>query len=330
MAGFLQTYAGMYLSQSLCHSVVAAALADSALVAWHITDPVVRQRFRLIVIVAPVLSFPAYQLMNPERGSIYFRLEALFDVTRWFYLDVFGLFTLWTAALVVMGLTAFVFLVQELVPIIATTVDMLRGGAGEEEDDGEPLTGQDKLDRATEGLPFGRAALTVFEEEEMALFSSTGRNPEVFVSTGIIMELSEPELRAAVAHELAHVQRSRTPFLPLAYLLRVLMFFNPVALIEFRKVAQEEENVCDDMSCRMTGDCEALARAIEHMRPDTDDLEVSIPDRASQIEMRGHDMLLNRRINRMREGAQAGEPGGGWFQFAATLALVLVINYFVV
>ena len=101
MADFLFTYAGMYLAQSLCHSAVAAAVADSSLLAWRIMDPRVKQRFRLIVIVAPVVSFPLYQLINPGRGSIFFRLNALFDVNRWFFLEVFGFFTIWTATLVI-------------------------------------------------------------------------------------------------------------------------------------------------------------------------------------------------------------------------------------
>ncbi|KKL60389.1 hypothetical protein LCGC14_2205820, partial [marine sediment metagenome] len=128
MADFLFTYAGMYLAQSLCHSAVAAAVADSSLLAWRIMDPRVKQRFRLIVIIAPVVSFPLYQLINPGRGSIYFRLDALFDVNRWFFLEVFGLFTIWTATLAIIVLTALIFIVQELIPIVLHLIEVRRTG----------------------------------------------------------------------------------------------------------------------------------------------------------------------------------------------------------
>jgi Zn-dependent protease with chaperone function len=322
----------MYLAQALCHSAVAAAVVDSSLLAWHITEPKVKQRFRLIVIMAPIFSYPVYQALNPERGSLLFRLDALFDVNRWFSLEVFGLFTLWTAALVVMGMTMLVFLVQELIPIVIHMVEVFRADHGEEDEGGPSDEEVERAWKVLEDLPFGSVELNILDDKEMVLFSSTGRRPEVFLSTGMVEEMSPEELRAAVAHELAHIRRSRKPFLTVVYLMRVATFFNPITLIEFRKVAQEEEQVCDDIAVEITGDREALAAAIEHMRPEINELseEKDMTFMASSVELMSHDMLLKGRVTHIRHPRQGVEPGGGWFQLAVTLAVVLVLNYYVV
>ena len=333
MADFLYTYAGMYLAQSLCHSAVAAAVADSSLLAWRIMDPRVKQRFRLIVIVAPVVSFPLYQLFNPERGSIYFRLDALFDVNRWFFLDFFGFFTIWTATIFVIATTALIFLIQEMIPIVLHLVEVRRTGPMESAPE-PPQGARERAMSILGGLQLDDVSLHVLDDDELILFSSTGRFPEVFVSTGMLDEMSPDELKAAVAHELAHIRRSKTPLLMTVYLVRMLMFFNPITLIEFRKVAQEEEKICDDMAVEMTGDREALARAVEHMRPDMEEIAsgaaADITSRTSVVELQSHDMQLRVRVNRMRDPVAHKEPGGGWVQFAVTLAAVVTVNYFVV
>ena len=330
MADFLFTYAGMYLAQSLCHSAVAAAVADSSLLAWRIMDPRVKQRFRLIVIVAPVVSFPLYQLINPGRGSIFFRLNALFDVNRWFFLEVFGFFTIWTATLVILALTALIFIVQELIPIVLHLIEVRRTGPLDAAS-GPPDAAHERAMRILEGLSMDSVVLHMLDDEELILFSSTGGAPKVFLSTGMMDEMTPAEIKAAVAHELSHIRRSKTPLLITVYLVRMMMFFNPITLMEFRKVAQEEEKICDDMAVEMTGDRESLARAVDHMRPKVEDEAAdSFAGRASVVELQSHDMQLMTRVNRMRDPFEHMEPGGGWLQFALTLAAVLVVNYFVV
>ena len=49
----------------------------------------------------------------------------------------------------------------------------------------------------------------------------------------LVGALSVEQLQAALAHEFAHVVRSRRPLLIAVYLLRIVMFFNPVVLVAF-------------------------------------------------------------------------------------------------
>jgi hypothetical protein len=79
MSAFLSGYWGMYVVQAFLHSALSAALVGSSLLAWNVRDPSVKQRFRLIVIFVPLLAFPLYQAISPDRGSVYFRLDALLD-----------------------------------------------------------------------------------------------------------------------------------------------------------------------------------------------------------------------------------------------------------
>ena len=67
ISSIFHAWPGMYLAQSFLHSLIAALIVDTALLAWKIEAPVVRQRFRLLVIVLPIISFPLYQAITPER-----------------------------------------------------------------------------------------------------------------------------------------------------------------------------------------------------------------------------------------------------------------------
>ena len=84
------------------------------------------------------------------------------------------------------------------------------------------------------------------------------------------------------------------------------------------------------MAARVTGDREALARAIEHMRPDIEGIALDestagdLTARATSLELYSLDMQLRSRVNRMRDPFEHKEPGGGWVQFAVTLAAVTV------
>src|SRR5512143_2092508 len=91
ISAFYGSFAGKYVAQSFCHSVIASVIMDQTLRAWKIDDPLVRQRFRLTVVLFPIFSYPLYQTINPDRGSVLFRLDALFDITRWLNMEFWGI-----------------------------------------------------------------------------------------------------------------------------------------------------------------------------------------------------------------------------------------------
>jgi hypothetical protein len=322
------TYIGMYMVQSVCHSFLAAAVADISILAWKIDNPVLKQRFRIMVILLPLFSFPIYQAINPDRGSISFRLEALFDTGRWLNLVLWGKFTLSPLFILILLITALVFLFQEMLPILRHVFESKRT-------ESETVSPHENsaLKKALDSLPGEKPDVIVINNEELILFSSTGREPKVFISTGLLEEFSPEQLQVALAHEAAHIKRSRKPILVMVFIFRVIMLFNPIALIEFRKTVQEEEKICDYIAISMTKKPHVLAEILDKFRSGPGDTRADEPTRLSEmtsaVERYSHDMLMKSRIRQL-EQEPAYNPGEGWFQFLLAVAVIIALNYFIV
>lgn len=331
MNALISSYWGMYAVQTVLHSVIASALVECAFIAWKMRTPYVKQWFRFMVVFLPVVSFPLYQLFVPHRGDMYFRIESLLDSNKWFFLDLWGGIPLLAVFVVALAVTSLIFVIQELVPIVFHLLEQIRGDTEPVAETVEEAVAR-KVSLALEGLPFDQESVEILIDEDLALFSSTGLNPKIYVSTGLIKSFSTEHLQVAFAHEIGHIQRSRRPVLILAYVLRVLMFYNPVAMIEFRRIAQEEEKVCDDIAIALTGKPEALSEAIEMLRPEPEDYSLGESPKkvsiTSALEQYGHDVLLKSRVQRI---AQRSEDDPHWgVPYFVTLTIIISVNYFVV
>lgn len=330
LLAFIDSYPGAYLVQSILHSALAAIIVEVALKTWEIRNPRIRQRFLLVVIVFPVFSFPLYQAIHPGRMSLSFRMEALFDSGRWLHLHLWGIVPVAVIGLLlVCGITSLVFLFQEFLPIVRHTLEA-RNAGGEPE---RPGAEDPDARRVIEMFPGNRPELFVLEDEEAALFSTTGRSGAVYISKGLLRALPPEQLQAAVAHEYAHVQRGRRPVLLILFLLRALLFFNPVALLEFRRIVQEDEKICDDYAAELTGRPAALAEALRRLylaeREEKAGRGKTIMEEMEALESYSHRLHIESRIERLREGVP---PSGRGEWFAAALAgiAVVVMNYYVV
>jgi hypothetical protein len=321
----------MYAVQTVLHSVIASVLVDCALISWGMRTPSVKQRFRFLVIFLPVASFPVYQMISPVRGDVYYRLESLLDSNKWFFLDVGGI-PLIVVFLILLALSTIIFIIQELLPIFFHMLEQLRGAdAPVDEAIDEDL--QLKVAQALEGLPFDEESVDILNDDDLTIFSSTGLNPRIYLSTGLIRSFSTEHLQAAFAHEIGHIQRSRKPVLIIAYILRVCMFFNPIAMFEFRKLAHEEEEVCDDFAVALTGKPRALAEAVDLLRPEPEDYDLGagpggMGTIASSIEYHSHNSLMKSRMLRITQ--QRTDDSSWGVPFLVTMALIVSINYFVV
>ena len=326
------SYWGMYAVQTVLHSVIASVLVDCAYIAWDIRTPYVKQRFRFMVIFLPLALFPFYQLMVPRRGDMYFRLESLLDSNKWFFLELWDGITVFMAFAVLLTISSVIFIIQELVPIVLQMLEQMRADDGPVAEEVEETMTR-KVSKALEGLPFDEKSVEILNDDDLALFSDTGLNPRIYVSTGLITSFNTEHLQAAFAHEIGHIQRTRKPVLIFAYIFRVLMFYNPVAMIEFRKLAQEEEKVCDDIAVVLTGKPVALAEAVDMLRPAPEDYNLGTGHRGvrnivSALEHYSHDALLKSRILRIGQRPQDDSRWG--IPYFVTMALIIGINYFVV
>jgi Zn-dependent protease with chaperone function len=328
----ISSYWGMYAIQTVLHSLIASLISYCALLAWDFKTPHVKQRFFFMVIFLPVISFPLYQMLYPQRGDVYFRLDSLLDSNKWFLMDISGIAPVLALFVVILALTSIVFVVQELVPIALNLLNQPRGGDESDDDEVEEAVVL-KVSEALTGLPLNENSVEIISDDDLVLFSSTGFNPKIYVSTGLITSFSHDHLQAAFAHEIGHIQRSRKPVLLFAYILRVLMFYNPIAMIEFRKLAQEEEKVCDDIAIALTGKPEALAEAIDMLRPATEGPKAGTNSKGVEgvvmaIEDHSHDALLKSRGFRIRHSLDDNPDWG--IPYLVTLVLIICLNYFIV
>lgn len=324
---FFQSQAGMYVAQSFLHALIAVIITDGGMRAWRIEDPAVKQRFRFATVLFPVFSFPFYQLINPGRGSLLFREGALFDSSRWLGMELFGVVPLSPFFLILLAGTALIFFLQELVPVIRHLFEKNQDFFEANDDAGTGI-----VNEALASLPVNRPRVAIIDDDELILFSSTGRKAAVVISTGLLKTLNVEQVRAALAHEMAHIARSRRPVLLAAFLLRMIMFFNPVVLVEFRRAVRNEEKICDDIAVSLTGRPDALAETLKKFYstrkrpPDAvkKPLSTDVP-----LEEYSHDLQLESRITRL-EKAPLQSTGGAWFPFALVLLVMTGVCYFVV
>jgi len=329
LSGFFQSFTGLYMTQAFIHSLVASIVAEIAIKAWDVRNPEVRQRVLLIPVVVPVFLFPLFQLFHPERDSTYFRLGTIFESGRWLGLEMLGTHPVVGVLALVFTITSLVFLFQELIPILrhsseSGTPGKAVGTVGFPEDPA--------VRAAMETLPVIPAVFVV-EDDDFLIYSTTGKGAAVYVSSSLVKTLTEGELRSAVAHEISHVVRSRHPMLVGAYLLRALMFFNPVALMEFRRAAQEEEKVCDEFAVSVTRNRRDLVQALRklYLPPEEPPPPRERRNRktAREIEERSHRLNIESRISRLESG-EDHDSGIRWLVPAVVTAAAVLINYFIV
>jgi Zn-dependent protease with chaperone function len=329
LSGLFGSYPGMYGAQSFFHLLVSATIVGGAIRVWKISDPVITQRFHFLVILFPIFSFPLYQLANPQRGSIFFRQEALFDSNRWLHIALWGKVSLGIFFLFILFFTSMIFLVQELLPVLHHTLESRRERTDEVE-----FCDNSAVVSALADLPGDKPEMLVLDDDENIIFSTTGRKAAVYLSSGLVNTLSEEQIQAAVAHELAHIERSRRPMLFVVFLLRIIMFFNPLVLLEFRRATQDEEKICDDMAVTLTGKPHALAETLRILygeaKEDGKSPEIAgVADLRDSLEKYSHFIHIQSRIDRLEE-SPANERGGAWGIFSLVLVTIVIINYFVV
>ncbi len=329
LSSFLNSYGGMFIVQSFFHALIAAIIVDRAIQAWRIRSPLIKQRFRLIVIMLPILSFPVYQMLTPERGSISFRVEALFDSSRWLNVELWGAIPLSYLFIAMLIITTTIFLFQELVPIIKHAFESKKKSFVKHEVQEPPV-----IKEAVNGLPDDRPEIHLINDDSFVLFSTTGSKPAIFLSTSLMESLNADELRAAFAHEIAHVVRNRMPLLIIAFLLRMIVFFNPVILLEFRRAVQDEEKICDDEAVDMTQKPQVLADALKKIYHKMEGSSIpfsvkSFSEVKESIESYSYNMHIESRVRRLENGL-VKQQGREWAKLLLTGSVVMILNYFIV
>lgn len=328
---FFNSYIGMYIAQAFCHSLIAALIVDRAIQSWGIRSPLIQFRFRLIVLLLPIFSFPLYQIINPNRGTIYFREDtALLDINRWLTVELWGKVSVTLLFFLILSVTTLIFLLQEIIPILrdtynSKTPDTIIKRPAE----------YSVVNEAIQSLPVNKPDIFIVEDNHPLLFSTGGNNTAIYLSTGLVDTLNKDQIQAALAHEIAHIMRRRSPLIWAIFFARVLMFFNPVILVEFRRIIQEDEKICDDIAVSLTQKPLALATTLRELYHTTEGISPiklrNISKVKDALEEYSHNVLIESRISRLEgKGFTYKKEDGEWFKFILTLVTILIINYFVV
>lgn len=257
---FLTSTGGEFLVQSVFHSLVITFIVEALIQIWDISKPSQKLKFYLTILWFPIVSWPIYQLIYPQRGSQAFRDGmVLVDLSRWLRWDMGGLIPLWYIFIFFLAVATFLSIVQELAPELRRLRH--RGQM-------QPVKrGQfPKLDWALGqvAISAARPAPSVFViDHGDPMVQMVGMvHPGITLSPLVLDLLDEEELEGVLAHEMAHLIRgdNRTNWGLL--ILRMLMLFNPVALFVSRRIAQMKEEACDDLAATFTQKPLALASGL--------------------------------------------------------------------
>ncbi|TAL25016.1 MAG: hypothetical protein EPN94_06110 [Nitrospirae bacterium] len=325
---FFDSYIGMFIVQSFLHSFVALVIIEIAFYSWEIRDHLARFRYRLLVLTLPIFIFPVYQLINPDRGSMYFRENtALFNFNKWLAIRMWDIIPLYALFFALLSGTALIFFLQEILPIIRERLPKpnRRPYLIPQRD----INGM--LEDLCKKLGAAKPAVRVLDESYPILFTAGVKNHAIILSKALLEKFTDNQMEGALAHELVHIIRGSGIKTQIIYILRMLMFYNPVSLIEFRRLVQDDEFICDGITVSLTKKPDALASAISafHSHP-KEDKAARLSGVKETIESHSHNLLLKERVLRIQERGVAESPEFGWVKFILTTLIILKINYMVV
>jgi Zn-dependent protease with chaperone function len=246
-------------AQAIFHTLVASLFVEALVRSWRVSAPRQRMVLRLVALAYPLVVVPSFLALFPFRLEEPFHDQgALLVARRWSEVRLLGvgLFDAWLAAFAALG--AFLFL-MDLAPLLR----------GRRRPRPVPVEPDPASAAALAEVPALAAALgaptppvTFLDRDAPVLFCTGVLAPSIVVSRGAIRLLDHEELRAALAHEIAHLSR-RDPAASWAVMgARALLWFNPAFQVLSRALARDAEWLADDRAAAACGDRLALASGL--------------------------------------------------------------------
>ena len=329
----LDSLLGIYVVQTFLHSLSAIVIIERAMQIWQIRNPLTQFRYRIMTLVLPVCMLPLYHLIDFGRSSFVFRQEkAIFSMDRWLSLEIWDLIPLTSVFMILLAVTSVVFFLQEVVPIVRDVLAR-KGDDFYSRLPSDPGVA-DLTKQMSEKLGIEPPPVTVLKDENPFIFTSGSRNHTLVLTSGLIEVLDREQLKSAIAHELAHIVRMSNATKWMIFLIRVLMFFNPIVLIVFRRIVQDDEHVCDDITASLTESPRVLASTLKVFYSSHSeffsDAFGGVKALKEGAENYSHNLLLKERIARLESAEGYEDKEFEWGKFLLTIAAVAVVNYFVV
>ena len=329
----LNSFPGLYVVQTFLHSLIAILIIERAIKIWHINNPLSQFRYRIMTVVLPLFMLPVYQLINFERSSFAFREEeALFSMNRWLSLELWDFIPLSAVFLLVLGGTSVVFVFQEVIPVVRDIFERKRGNPLLTMSSGNEIT--EFVKRMSERLEIEPPPVIVIDDSNPFIYAAGSTNHTLFLTSGLIDLLDSEQLKSAIIHELAHIARMSNAAKWMIFMLRILMFFNPIVLLVFRRIVQDDEHICDDITVSLTNSPLVLASTLKvfyssHSEFFSDPFG-GVKELKEGVENYSHNLLLKERIARLEQPESYSDREFEWGKFLLTITVVGAVNYFVV
>jgi Zn-dependent protease with chaperone function len=318
--------------QAILHAAVAALLVEALLRLWRVDDPGERLEMRWIAIGAPVLLTTAYLLAAPWRSAPWFvERWALFAGAHWDQLRVggTGVASASSVALAVLGVLLYL---RDAVPFVADRL------ARTTPEDGLPHDHPacTRVRRAIDALPAaGRpSTFTVLDADSPVLLCTGVGRTAVVISTGTLGRLDEEALRAALAHEAAHLAH-RDPLTGWWLMAaRTVQFFNPVVQVLAKQAVQDLERRAD-LAVAAQGQSRQLALAVHALSRAADvHSDLALPVEGShpgeRVLASAHRRALDARCQLLIEGVVPAPQALRAWRLGLTAAALGVLLFLVV
>lgn len=322
-----------FLYESFLHALVDAVLVGVGLKVWGISQAEPRQRFMALVVVLPGITPTLWRILGAEWEWVQSYHGSFFRGEIWLGVELFGFPLFRWSFYVLMGLSFVLFLFQELLPILGhfKQAKLLK----------KRLEGRraQKLPLENLGIPplgeLRDLSVYVVPDHWAGISSFYGDPPCIFIEKDALEWLDPEELRAVIAHEMAHLGMGRRPFMLFMYGFRVLGFLNPIVLGGFRHILHEEECVCDDRAIWMTSlRPSVLVSALQKLYTPSNEPEYSEPRPIkpwsySNLEAAGINEQLNQRIHRLNAETYAPNGPGYWPELLTVTIGCLLLSFLV-
>ncbi len=318
-------------AQAIFHTLVASLFVEALVRSWRVREPRQRMALRLVGLGYPLVAFPALVLAFPLRADEAFHDgPALLVARRWGEVHLLGagLFEWWLA--IFAGLGTLLFL-MDLVPLLR---GRRRPRPLPADPDPESAAALAELPALARALGLATPPVVFLARDQPVLFCTGVRRHAVVVSRGAVRLLDRDELRAALAHELAHLAR-RDPAASWGVMAaRAVMFFNPAFQVLSRALARDAEWLADDRAGEACGDRLALASGLVKLHRATAGavpVRRTLPFAAALSEplARVRSLDVEVRCRRLLDGPSARLPYGGARVLLAAAA-VSALLFFVV
>ena len=124
---------------------------------------------------------------------------------------------------------------------------------------------QDLMDEVTERLRVSRPVRLLVSAAALGPMTVGWLRPVVLVPVSALTGLTVEQMRAVLAHELAHIRRHDYLVNILQIAIETVLFYHPAVWWVSRRVRIEREHCCDDAAAAVCGGALRYARALERL-----------------------------------------------------------------